>query len=83
MHMDLQSTHIRHQRQKFSAIKKDVRAAFVSKANFESKNLWVKEVLYGIRDEAMNDPLKALQASKAKKLVNQKGFSLMFVDVEY
>ena len=55
-----------------NAIKKrHMRAAFINKTNFESKNQWVKEVPYNIRDEAMNDTLKSLQASKAKKLVNQ------------
>lgn len=65
--------------QTVKANKKEMRAAFVNVTNFTTENTWVKDVPYDIRDEAMNDALKALQAWKAKKKENQKGgFHLKF-----
>lgn len=61
------------------ANKKAMRAAFVNASNFVTDNTFVTEVPYDIRDEAMNDALKALKAWKAKKKENQKGgFHLKF-----
>jgi len=49
------------------AKKKDLRARHVNNDNFKEENTWVPETPYDIRDEAMNDFLKALKATKAKK----------------
>jgi len=61
-----------------SANKKELRAKFVNLSNFDTQNQWVKEVPYDVRDEAMNDTLKALKAYKAKKAVNQNGFTFRY-----
>jgi putative transposase len=61
------------------ANKKAMRAAFVNNDNFKEQNTFVKDVPYAIRDEAMNDALKALKSWQAKKKENQKGgFHLKF-----
>jgi putative transposase len=39
----------------------------VNNENFENENMWVPETPYDIRDEGMNDFLKALKTTKAKK----------------
>jgi putative transposase len=58
--------------------KKELRAAFLNNTNFETVNTWVKDVPYDIRDEAMNDALKAVKAHKAKKKENQTTFNLKY-----
>jgi len=56
--------------------KKNLRQRIINNDNFKDNNCWVKDVPYDIRDEAMNDFLKALKATKAKKDV--KKFSFKF-----
>ena len=55
------------QTKKVKSNKKDLRAKHINNDNFEDENAWVSETPYDIRDEGMNDFLKALKATKAKK----------------
>jgi transposase len=64
------------QTKKVKANKKDLRAMHVNNENFDQNNKWVPDTPYDIRDEAMNDFLKALKATKAKK--NLKKFHFKF-----
>lgn len=57
-----------------TANKKELRAKHINNDNFEDENTWVPETPYDIRDEAMNDFLKALKATKAKKDLNHFQF---------
>lgn len=56
--------------------KKSLRQLYINNHNFKDNLDWVKNVPYDIRDEAMNDFLKALKATKAKK--DLKTFSFKF-----
>ena len=52
---------------KVKATKKDLRAAFLNKTVLEEKKCnWALDVPYDIRDEGMNDVLKAIDSNKAK-----------------
>jgi hypothetical protein len=46
--------------------KKFLRANFINNDNFSENNKWAKETPYDIRDEAMNDLLKAYKTNFAK-----------------
>ena len=47
--------------------KKDLRSKYVNNENFEgTEKAWVLETPYNIRDETMNDVLKAYQTNLAK-----------------
>lgn len=50
--------------------KKELRAAYVNNDNFSDKS-WVLQTPYDVRDEAMNDVLKAYQSNEAKKKKNK------------
>ena len=62
MQMELQSMHLLRHWQKRWCYQKWQESCICEQGQFESKNLWVKEVPNNIRDEAINDPLKALKA---------------------
>jgi hypothetical protein len=52
---------------KISRTKKGLRNFYVKKEQFKKKNKWVLETPSAIRDEAINDLLKAYQTNFAKK----------------
>src|SRR6185437_10005641 len=51
-------------------VKKDLRAATVNNNNFEDENQWVMKTPYDIRNEGMNDVLKAYDSNFAKRKGN-------------
>ena len=55
--------------------KKELRAVCVNNCNFTEENKWVTETPYDIRDEAMNDLLKAYQTNFALK---RKQFTIKY-----
>ena len=59
------------------ANKKDLRERFLnSSSQFMKERPWLAEVPYDIRDEAMNDLLKAIVALRALKKKNKQKFSI-------
>lgn len=55
--------------------KKELRAKCVNNDNFKDQNQWAKETPYDIRDEAMNDVLKAYASNFA---LERKEFTIRF-----
>ena len=53
--------------------KKEVRARLINNEELQEHE-WAKDTPYDIRDEAMNDMLKALQATRAKEDLKQFDF---------
>ncbi len=53
-----------------------LRAKCVNNGNFSEQNQWAKDVPYDIRDEAMNDVLKAYRSNLAKE--EKKHFEMKF-----
>ncbi len=57
------------EKDKVKKTKKDLRAKCLNASNVEKDNKWVVEVPYDIRDEAMNDLLKAYKSNFGAKQV--------------